>query len=71
MNRYNEKHIYHANINVNFMAENVIQSKKLIKIYFTGDDGYQNFSVFAQILRSLILNSDKKLLTCFRTENHL
>ena len=45
------------------MAENVIQSKKLIKIYFTGDDGYQNFSVFAQILRSLILNSDKKLLT--------
>ena len=29
-------------------------------MYFTGNDDYQNFLVFAQILSSLILDSNKK-----------
>ena len=31
------------------------------RIYFTGDNGYQNFLVFTQILSLLILNSNKKV----------
>ena len=30
-------------------------------MYFTGNDDYQNFLVFAQILSSLILDSNKKV----------
>ena len=30
-------------------------------MYFTGDDGYQNFLVFAPLLSSLILDSNKKV----------
>ena len=32
-----------------------------IRMYFTGDDGYQNFLVFAPMLSSLILDSNKKV----------
>ena len=30
-------------------------------MYFTGNDGYQNFLVFAQMSTSLILDSNKKV----------
>ena len=40
-------------------------------MYFKGDDGYQMFLVFAQIISSLILDSNKKLLTGYRPEYHL
>ena len=30
-------------------------------MYFTGDDGYQNFLVFAPLLSSLILDSNKNV----------
>ena len=30
-------------------------------MYFTGDDGYQNFLVFASMLSSLILDSNRKV----------
>ena len=30
-------------------------------MYFTGEDGYQNFLVFASMLSSLILDSNKKV----------
>ena len=30
------------------------------RMYFTGDDGYQNFSGFAPLLSSLILDSNKR-----------
>ena len=30
-------------------------------MYFIGDDGYQNFLVFAPLLSSLILGSNKKV----------
>ena len=33
----------------------------LRRLYFTGNDGYQNFLVFAPILRSLILDSHTKV----------
>ena len=32
----------------------------LARMYFTGNDGYQNFLVFAPMVNSLILNSNKK-----------
>ena len=31
------------------------------RMYFTGNNGYQNFLVFATILSSLILNYNKKV----------
>ena len=31
------------------------------RIYFTGDDGYHNFSVFAPMLCSRLLDSNKKV----------
>ena len=31
-------------------------------MYITGDDGYQNFSVFAPIRNSLILDSNKEVI---------
>ena len=31
------------------------------RMYFTGDNGYKNFIVFAPILSSLILDSNKKV----------
>ena len=33
----------------------------LSKMHFTGNDGFQNFIVFAPMLSSLILGSNKKL----------
>ena len=41
------------------------------KMYFTGNDGYQNFLVFLPMLSSLILDSNKKLLTEYIPEYHL
>ena len=38
---------------------------------FTGDDVYHNFSIFAPMLSSLILDSNTKLLTGYRVEYHL
>ena len=32
------------------------------KMYFTGNDGYQNFLVFAPMLISLILGSNRKFI---------
>ena len=42
-------------------------------MYFTGDDGYQNFLVFAPILSLLVLDSNEKVtnLTGCRLEYHL
>ena len=40
-------------------------------MYFTGDDGYQTFLVFAPMLSSLILDSNKKTLTGYWLEYHL
>ena len=40
-------------------------------MYFTGDDGHQNFLVSAPMLSSLTMGSNKKLLTGYRTEYHL
>ena len=37
------------------------------RIYFTGDDGYQNFLVFAPMFSSLILNSNKKITNWIST----
>ena len=37
------------------------------RIYFTGDNGYQNFLVFTQILSLLILNSNKKVTNWIST----
>ena len=37
-------------------------------MYFTVDDGYQNFLVLAPMLSSLTLDSKKKLLTGYRPE---
>ena len=34
---------------------------------FVGDDGYRNFLVFAPILSSLILDSNKKVTNCILT----
>ena len=31
------------------------------RMYFTGDNGYKNFKVFAPILSSVILDSNKKV----------
>ena len=33
-------------------------------MYFTGDNGYQNFLVFAPMLSSLTLDSNKKFNNC-------
>ena len=43
------------------------------RMYFTGDDGYQNFLVFAPILSLLVLDSNEKVtnLTGCRLEYHL
>ena len=43
------------------------------RMYFTVDDGYQNFLVFTPIVSSLMLmkNQFKKLLTGYRLEHHL
>ena len=35
----------------------------LCRMYFTADNGYQNFLVFAPMLSSLVLDKIKKLLT--------
>ena len=35
---------------------------------FIGNDGYQNFLVFAPMLSSLILDSNKKVTNCISTE---
>ena len=32
------------------------------RIYMTGDDGYQNFSVFTPMLNSLILDGNKEVI---------
>ena len=37
------------------------------RMYFTGDDGYQNFLVFAPILSLLILNSNEKVTNWMST----
>ena len=37
------------------------------KMYFTGDDGYQNFLVFAPMLSLLILDSNKKVTNWMST----
>ena len=37
------------------------------KMYFTGDDGYQNFLVFAPMLSLLILDSNKKVTNWIST----
>ena len=36
-------------------------------MYFTGDDGYQNFLDFAPMLNSLILDSNKKVTNWIST----
>ena len=36
--------------------------------YFTGNEGYQNFPVFASMLRSLILDSNEKVLSYEKSE---
>ena len=38
------------------------------RMYFTGDHGYQNFSVFAPMLSSQILGSNKKVTNWILTE---
>ena len=38
------------------------------QIYFTGDNGYQNFLVFAPMLSSLILNNDRKVTDWISTK---
>ena len=38
------------------------------RMYFTVDDGYQNFLVLAPMPSSLTLDSKKKLLTGYRPE---
>ena len=38
-------------------------------MYFTGKDGYQNFLVFAPMLSSLILDSNKKVTNWISTGN--
>ena len=38
------------------------------RIYFTGDNGYQNFLVFAPMLSSLILNRDRKVTDWISTK---
>ena len=38
------------------------------RIYFTGDNGYQNFLVFAPMLSSLILNNDRKVTDWISTK---
>ena len=40
-------------------------------MYFTGDDGYQNFLVFVPILSSLTVIAIKKLLTRYWLEYYL
>ena len=40
-------------------------------MYFTTNDGDQNFLVFAPKLSSLILHRNKKLLTAYRLKYHL
>ena len=37
------------------------------RMYFTGDNGYQNFLVFAPILSLLILNSNEKVTNWMST----
>ena len=37
------------------------------RMYFTGNNGYQNFLVFAPILSSIILHSNKKDNNCILT----
>ena len=37
-------------------------------MYFTGDDGYQNFLVFAPMHSSLIFDSNKKVTKLISTE---
>ena len=39
----------------------------LVRIYFTGDDGYQNFLVFAPILSSLTLDNNKNVTNWIST----
>ena len=39
-------------------------------MYFTDDDGYQNFLVFAPMFSSLVLDSNKKSSTRYRSEYH-
>ena len=38
------------------------------RMYFTGNDGYQIFKIFAPMLRSLILNSSEKVTKWISTE---
>ena len=37
------------------------------RMYFTGDDGYQNFLVFAPILSLLVLDSNEKVTNWMST----
>ena len=37
------------------------------RLYFTGDDGYQNFLVFAPILSLLVLDSNEKVTNWMST----
>ena len=39
------------------------------RIYFTGDNGYQNFLVFAPTLSFLILNNDRKVTDWMSTKS--
>ena len=41
------------------------------RMYFTGDNGYQDFLVFMPMFSSIILDGHKKLLTGYRLEYHL
>ena len=41
------------------------------RMYFTGNDGYQNFLVFAPILSLLTLDSNKNVTYCMLTGYHL
>ena len=41
------------------------------RMYFTDNDGYQNFLVFAPMLSSVISDSNKKLLTEYQPDYHM
>ena len=41
------------------------------RMYFTGNDGYHDFLVFAPMLSSLILDSNRKVTNCISFECHL
>ena len=41
------------------------------RMYFRGDDGYQNFLVFSPMLSSLKLHNSLSLLTAYLLEYHM